>query len=538
MLTGHETFRPSITPIQLFNKATDPFLPGVKPHLFQILRALDDRGLDNLVLIITRFRVTEADMAVLEELRHLRVTLLFTYSGITDARVEPIAKSNITVSSLATACQHKKRTKVVLYWRPIVPGWNDAPETMRHVLDVGDAVDAIVFTGYYHKPENATYLRAQGVELPYDEDDFHRRKTMPAELDARVVAAWRASGIRTPLFRKTSCGVSFAHGLPDYNGHWGVRELCDICPIAQQDLLRGQPHGTQPGRVRTGPRTDLGYCSAVPHRRRTRPRVDPRPRGTAPLPHPAHPPATRSGNWTNPTTYTPTAAPSPATAPPRQNTKHSRRYASGSPPRHALMKTTDPCSRGERQWRAVQTCVDTGAPGRTRPGGHRRPGPRRRGDPGDRRRPHHRRPPVSRRGLHHAHQPEAGRSHAGRGSHPGSPTPHSRPRRHCPTSRQNSLRRLSGKILVGHNVPVDWRLLRRRCPSIQPAGLIDTLRLARHLHPGLRQKSLGALIEHYNSTTKSPDRTEQPAPSRSMGHHRRSTADRGIDQRPAQQQIA
>lgn len=59
------------------------------------------------------------------------------------------------------------------------------------------------------------------------------------------------------------------------------------------------------------------------------------------------------------------------------------------------------------------------------------------------------------------------------------------------------LRRLSGKILVGHNVSVDWRLLRRRCPSVQPAGLIDTLRLARHLHPSLRQKSLGALIERY-----------------------------------------
>jgi DNA repair photolyase len=260
MLIGHPTFRPSITPTQLFNKATDPFLPGVKPHLFQILRALDDRGLDNLVLIVTRFRVTAADMAVLEELRHLRVTLLFTYSGITDARVEPIAKSNITVSSLATACEHKNRTQVVLYWRPIVPGWNDAPETMRHVLDVGDAADATVFTGYDHKPENATYLRGQGVNLPYDEADFHRRKTMPAELDARVIAAWRASGTTTPLFRKTSCGVSFAHDLPDYNGHWGVRELCDICPTAQQDLCAADhraPSPTEFEQVLDG----LGYTS-------------------------------------------------------------------------------------------------------------------------------------------------------------------------------------------------------------------------------------------------------------------------------------
>jgi DNA repair photolyase len=232
-LIGHHAFQPHVTPIQLLNKATDPFLPGVKPHLFQVLRALDDRKYTNHVLIITRFTVTATDMAALEELRHLRVTLLFTYSGITDARVEPIAKSDITRTSLRTATTHKQRTGVVLYWRPIVPGWNDAAETMAGVLETGRDVDAIVFTGYYHKPENAQYLREQGVGVPFA-DDFARRKIMPQELDSRVVAAWRESGITTPLFRKTSCGVAFAHSAPDYNGHWGVRELCDICPQAQQ----------------------------------------------------------------------------------------------------------------------------------------------------------------------------------------------------------------------------------------------------------------------------------------------------------------
>jgi hypothetical protein len=41
------------------------------------------------------------------------------------------------------------------------------------------------------------------------------------------------------LFRKTSCAVSYAHGLPDYNGHYGIRELCDICPLSQLELCAG-----------------------------------------------------------------------------------------------------------------------------------------------------------------------------------------------------------------------------------------------------------------------------------------------------------
>ncbi|WP_033345446.1 radical SAM protein [Catenuloplanes japonicus] len=236
MLVTHPAFQPHVTPLQIFNKATDPFLPGVKPHLFEVLRALDAAGYTNHVLIITRFTVTAADMAALEELAHLKVTLLLTYSGITDSRIEPITRSQITTRSIHTATTYpRRRTKVILYWRPIVPGWNDSADTMAHVLDSGRDADALVFTGLYHKKENAAYLTSLGVTLPYGADEYHRRKTMAADLDARVVAAWRTSGISTPLFRKTSCGVTYSHREPDYNGHWGVRELCDICPAAQRE---------------------------------------------------------------------------------------------------------------------------------------------------------------------------------------------------------------------------------------------------------------------------------------------------------------
>ncbi|MBL7626421.1 hypothetical protein [Frankia nepalensis] len=106
--------------------------------------------------------VTEEDMVRLENLRHLRVTLLFTYSGVADDRVEPISKSGITVRSIQVAAAHRRRTGIVLHWRPIVPGWNDSPETMAQVLEVGRDVDALVFTGYYHKEQNAEHLRNLG----------------------------------------------------------------------------------------------------------------------------------------------------------------------------------------------------------------------------------------------------------------------------------------------------------------------------------------------------------------------------------------
>lgn len=231
-LLNDKFFIQHVTPLQLFNRATDPFLSGVKPHTHYLLRELDRHGLTNIILVITRAKVTEEDMEALERLKSIKVSLFFTYSGITDSRIEPIAPSEITVRSIDIASRFRKRTKVILYWRPIVPGWNDDDATMRRVLEIGSLVDAIVFTGYYHRPENTHYLKQLGVQIPYEE--FHRRKVLPLELDQKVVRLYLESGIKTPLFRKTSCGATCAHELPDYNGHWGVREICDICPLEQQ----------------------------------------------------------------------------------------------------------------------------------------------------------------------------------------------------------------------------------------------------------------------------------------------------------------
>lgn len=58
--------------------------------------------------------------------------------------------------------------------------------------------------------------------------------------------------------------------------------------------------------------------------------------------------------------------------------------------------------------------------------------------------------------------------------------------------------KLSGKIIVGHNVGVDWRLIHLRLPHIEPAGLLDTARLVRHLRPDIKRWSLTTLLAQYD----------------------------------------
>lgn len=229
-LTGHPYFRAHKTPIQLLNRATDPMLPVVKPHLFHVLRQLDGQGLTNHVLIITRWRVDPEDCAVLNSFAKLRLTVLVTHSNIQNERIEPV-DSNIAAQSLRTLYEHAERYRTVLYWRPIVPGLNDSEAAIARAHELSQHAHATVFTGLFFRKEIAAYYEAHGLDMPYE--DTARRKIMPEAAEQRILDAFDQNASWGALFRKTSCGVAYAHGEADYNGHFGIRELCDICPPAQ-----------------------------------------------------------------------------------------------------------------------------------------------------------------------------------------------------------------------------------------------------------------------------------------------------------------
>jgi DNA repair photolyase len=244
-LVNHRYFQPHVTPVQVFNRATDPFLPVVRPHTFAVLEDLDERGLTNHVLVITRHQMKPDDIIRMNQVRHLKVTLLFTYSGIDNQDIEPYPSRVAATSLKLMSVPIRRRYRTVLYWRPLVPGLNDSPDRIAQARDLATHADATVFTGLFYRDQIADYYRTNGLPEPYE--DTARRKIVPETLEQRILAAF---GRAVPLFRKTSCAVAYAHGLPDYNGHYGIRELCDICPLSQLELCGGAHHVPTPDRIR------------------------------------------------------------------------------------------------------------------------------------------------------------------------------------------------------------------------------------------------------------------------------------------------
>ncbi|MFI6907200.1 exonuclease domain-containing protein [Nonomuraea sp. NPDC050394] len=75
----------------------------------------------------------------------------------------------------------------------------------------------------------------------------------------------------------------------------------------------------------------------------------------------------------------------------------------------------------------------------------------------------------------------------------------------------NITTRVHKRILVGHNLAVDWRLLHRDLPDPEVVALIDTARLYNHLRPQAERWSLSRLITQYGLT----DQMHALAPKRS-----------------------
>jgi len=181
------------------------------------------------------------------------VTLLFTYSGIDDKRIEPYPSSVAAESLRLMSAPQRRKYRTILYWRPLVPGLNDSPQQLDGAYHLAQAADATVFTGLFYRAEIQDYYRANGLPEPYE--DTARRKITPETLERRVLAAFDES---TPLFRKTSCAVSFAHGLPDYNGHVGIRELLRHLPTQSTGLVPQCPPGANGGAAPRGRRQRAG----------------------------------------------------------------------------------------------------------------------------------------------------------------------------------------------------------------------------------------------------------------------------------------
>lgn len=142
--------------------------------------------------------------------------------------------------------KRKHNYRYSIEFRPICYNINDSFESFDNVLSLAKEYNmAIGYSGLQGKPSSVQIWKENGIDLnPYPGYEFGHKKI----IDDKVVELLEkmAKQYNVPIFRKTSCLISYVHGYErDYNAHYyRPNELgCNQC-VMHDKCMKYKEHMT------------------------------------------------------------------------------------------------------------------------------------------------------------------------------------------------------------------------------------------------------------------------------------------------------
>lgn len=238
----------------VIGNATDPFLKRNLDHTKGLLRKLDRKRYKSPLAIITktypddRFFFGNSTLRAVRDLRHLKPVILVSYVGYKDRKLERV--SGESRLQLMKEASQKYKIPTILYCRPLVKAWMDEDgesheeKIERIANETKGIIDAVVFGGLYYPEEVRDEIMRKGLKEPFDECFSGKRLDDPG-VAHKLKKTFNKVNPEVPVFRSTSCGVSYVNGTPCFFGYYGLRSLerdnleCnDSCNDQQRDLCR------------------------------------------------------------------------------------------------------------------------------------------------------------------------------------------------------------------------------------------------------------------------------------------------------------
>ncbi len=234
ILTTHQYFVPHETVLS-FGNQTDSFLADNVDYTLRFFEALEQHELENPVVVVTKKRIPRSFSESVVQFKHLRPIFCLSYSGLPgsiERGVNPKENQDnfMMLSDLGL--------RVIHFWRPMI-AINGSTEVLEKVLDfVARYSMASVYIGLKVNPQlTLDYAQNQYLRLP-EELDVKSGDYLPrgAEERLRTLAAEKHPDY--PLYKHSSCAVSYALSIPDYNGTVYHDPICkgSNCPAWKRKI--------------------------------------------------------------------------------------------------------------------------------------------------------------------------------------------------------------------------------------------------------------------------------------------------------------
>lgn len=237
-LIADPRFVPHKTPVSINISSTDALLPSVKESTFKAIQIFEAKKLRNPFGITTKLFFKQKEIKFLETLQYVRpiifISLAFIPTQIEPTPTLPRIKNLRNFSKTKVPCVH--------YLRPIVEGWNDSDEVLAQALQLGNSfADAICIGSLRVSQAIKMNLMSMDVRIEENTPDFHN-KSFKIGMENRILEIYKKLNLTVPLFKHTSCAVSFLCGIPNYNLLFKnpTKNCISTCPESQQLLCKSQ----------------------------------------------------------------------------------------------------------------------------------------------------------------------------------------------------------------------------------------------------------------------------------------------------------
>lgn len=169
--------------------------------------------MQNPVLLITKGYVSKIQAEEIARL-NLNVIVLYTFSGLSE-KIENRSEV-LQIKTLETLA--KSGIKLVNYYRPVIEGINSDEECIERIAKiVTKYCKASIISGIRLNTHLSKIFKEADIFIPKEYDPDH--KVLLPDTFKRINDTFEKVAPNYPVFKKTSCGVSYMLGRPDYNGH-------------------------------------------------------------------------------------------------------------------------------------------------------------------------------------------------------------------------------------------------------------------------------------------------------------------------------
>ncbi len=219
-------FIPGETILSLNNR-TEPFFNGfTKESTFKILDLLNQNGLNNPTTITTKGGISKGDVSYLDSLDNLKLFLIVTYNGL-PKEVEPL-DHKIQLDTMINLKRNTKKVNIFHQFRPIIVRYNDSHEKIHEVLSVAQKYcDCSIFAGLRLNESMRKRMEKEGLDIKMNLSPEHKY-IFPTFVN-QIMKIASDEYPDHPIFRHTSCALSWRLSISDFNAHWSKGQCHSNC---------------------------------------------------------------------------------------------------------------------------------------------------------------------------------------------------------------------------------------------------------------------------------------------------------------------